>query len=375
MKKKILIFLLVIVMVFTLTGCKKKEDLKKKAIKEGNIYNIVTLKDTVANVDAFTAVLPTGWKAYIESNWGIVNSSYPGLEKVVISNKDATAKITILSQTSYTENNKYNEGENQDYYTTYKRVMNASEYLDYYMSTNYSGASFVKNIDVKSDLLEQIKAYNDIRYSQAKQDAQTLGAESYGVTIDIVDAGTSASRKQYELGLNYIEANTAIASITTNLTSSLSSLLNSSATQWTIPYTIIYEGETKEAFDKYYDDYTFIVANASFTKDYYQMVEYVSSKIVNMYTAMYAAKAQAALDATNDYINSNYSSTSASSTNDKVMEMWDDVINEVDKYTLEDGSTLKTSIMNDTVAQNGNEIYIGSKAGIPYGFNEVSKGY
>ena len=183
------------------------------------------------------------------------------------------------------------------------------------------------------------------------------------------------TRKEYELGLNYIEAQTAIASITTNLESSLSSLLNSSATQWTIPYLIIYEGETKEEYDKYYDVYNFIVANASFTKDYYQLVEYVSSKIVNMYTSMYAAKSKAALDATNEYIDSNYSSTSASSTNDKVMEMWDDVINEVDKYTLEDGTTLKTSIMNDTVAQNGNEIYIGSKAGIPYGFDEVKKGY
>ena len=77
----------------------------------------------------------------------------------------------------------------------------------------------------------------------------------------------------------------------------------------------------------------------------------------------------------NDYIDSNYTSTSSQSTNDKVMEMWDDVIKEVDKYELEDGTTLKTSIHNETVAQNGNEIYIGSKAGIPIGFEEVHKGY
>ena len=55
--------------------------------------------------------------------------------------------------------------------------------------------------------------------------------------------------------------------------------------------------------------------------------------------------------------------------------MWSDVIKEQDNYILEDGTSVKTSIMNDTLAQNGNEIYIGSKAGIPIGFNEVSKGY
>ena len=53
----------------------------------------------------------------------------------------------------------------------------------------------------------------------------------------------------------------------------------------------------------------------------------------------------------------------------------DDVIKEVDAYKTEDGSVLKTSIFSDTVAQNGNEIYVGSKAGIPIGFNELSKAY
>ena len=150
-------------------------------------------------------------------------------------------------------------------------------------------------------------------------------------------------------------------------------MLDSKATQWYMPYVIIYEADTKEDFDKYYDDYNFIIANSNFTKDYYAMIEYVSSAIVNSYMSYYAAKAQAALDATNSYIESNYSSTSSSSTNDKVMEMWDDYINDVDAYKTEDGSVIKTSMFNETVAQNGDEIYIGNKAGIPLGFNELSK--
>ena len=42
---------------------------------------------------------------------------------------------------------------------------------------------------------------------------------------------------------------------------------------------------------------------------------------------------------------------------------------------IDERNWLKTSIMNDTVAQNGNEIYVGNKAGIPLGFNEVTKSY
>ena len=105
------------------------------------------------------------------------------------------------------------------------------------------------------------------------------------------------------------------------------------------------------------------------------MVEYVSSAIVNSVSSYYAAKSQAGLDAMNNYIDSNYSSSSSQSTNDKVMEMWDDVIKEVDSYRAEDGTQIKTSIMNDTIAQNGDSFYVGSKAGIPLGYNELAKSY
>ena len=137
----------------------------------------------------------------------------------------------------------------------------------------------------------------------------------------------------------------------------------------------MFKANSKDDFDKYYDDYSFIVSNSNFTRDYYAMVEYVSSSITNSYAQYYNAKSQAALQAMNNYIDSNYSSTSSSTTNEKVMEMWDDYINEVDSYKTLDGTTLKTSMYNDTVAQNGDSYYVGSKAGIPYGYTELEKSY
>lgn len=263
----------------------------------------------------------------------------------------------------------------KDYYTTYLHQMNASEYSDYFMQRIYNVSDYVKDVDMDDSIYSQLEELHNLRIALGQQDAQRLQAENYGISISVGGVDETASRKQYQNGDAYYELFTCVSAVSTSLYSSLSSLLNSYSVQWYMPYVIIYEATNKAEFDKYYDDYNFVIANSNFTRDYYAMVEYVSSAIVNTVTGIYNAKAQADLEAMNNYIDSNYSSASSSSTNDKVMEMWDDVIKEVDAYKTEDGSVLKTSIFSDTVAQNGNEIYVGSKAGIPIGFNELSKAY
>ena len=368
--KNIKIVLIIILSLFILSGCSNKINTKKS--KQGTIYEKISLKDN--NVTVFEGIVPKGWNYNIESKWDIVNSVTPGRETVYLSSPDLTASIKIISQESYTENKKYNEGENRDYYTTYLHYMNASDYLDYYMDKYYNNSKFLKNVDTDSKLLDQVKEYNNIIYQSGLKDANAINTQGK-IKVGVYLHESSASMKQYELGLNQMEASTAIAATKTTLENPLLPALNSESILWKIPYTIIYTGETKEAFDKYYDTYKFIVANSNFTKDYYAMVEYVSSAITNAYTSYYTEKSKAGLQAWNNYVDSNYSSTSASSTNDKVMEMWDDVIKEVDSYRLEDGTQIKTSIYNETVAQNGNEIYIGDKSGIPNGFQIVDKSY
>lgn len=377
--KKYILSLLILISLFIITGCSNNNssnnnnnENENQQVEKGRMYSLTRLSDKGINM--FTSILPEDWTHKISSE-DIVNSTHPFVETVVLTSPDKTAKITILSQHSYVENKKYNEGVNKDYYTTYLRQMDATTYLDYFMSRIYNGAVFERKEEVDSKILDQLKVLHDLRISLGKNDANQLQAQNYGIAISIGDEGYTSAKRLYTDGSSYYEASTSVSAISTNLKSSLSSLLDSRAVTWYMPYLIIYEADSKENFDKYYDDYNFIIANSNFTKDYYQMVEYVSSAIVNAYTAIYAERAKAALQATNDYIDSNYSSTSASTTNDKVMEMWDDVIKEVDNYKLDDGTTIKTSIHNDTVAQNGNEIYIGSKAGIPLGFNEVAKGY
>ncbi len=372
MKNKIVVIGLILITLLVITGCREKKENNKANKKNGRLYEIVELSDR--GIPMFDCILPSGWTATISSQ-DVVNSVHPFIETVVITNSDHTAKITILSQHSYTENNKFQEGENGDYYTTYLHQMDADTYLDYYMNNSYQGISYVKNDTVDDKIINQLKALHELKLSLANNDVNILNPSAYNVNITIGDEGYTTTKKEYKYGENYFESSTSVSAISTNLTSQLSSLLDSRAVQWYMPYLIIYEGEDKDTYDKFYQDFNFIMANATFTKDYYAMTEYVSSAITNAYTSYYAAKSQAALDATNNYIDSNYSSDSSATTQDKVREMWDDVIKEEDRYILEDGSSIKTSIHNDTVAQNGDEIYIGSKAGIPEGFTELEKGY
>ena len=366
MKKSFILILIIVLSIISITGCNKKLG------NNENIYKLISLKD--GNVKVFNGVIPKNWNSSIESNWNVVNSAHPGKEIVTLSSPDGKASIKIISQQSYVQNNKYNEGENTEYYTTYLHYMNASNYLDYYMNNNYTGSKFVKNMKVEDKTLSEAQAYNNLVVANSQEYVNTINNQGkVHVSASLYD--TTVSKKQYECGTNYIEAFTAVAANQTTLQSNLSPLLNSESITWIIPYTIVFVGEDKEAFDKYYKDYEFIIGNSYFTTDYYAMIEYVSSAIVNSYTSYYAAKSKAALAATNSYIDSNYSSTSSASTNEKVMEMWDDCINEVDKYKTLDGGSIKTSIHNDVVAQNGNEIYVGSKAGIPSGFTQLDKAY
>ena len=370
-KVKNLFILLLITLV--LSGCSfKKTASRKVLVTEGKYYNIVSLQDK--GIDMFRSIIPKGWTASIKSQ-DLVNSAQPFIETVEITNSDSSAKITILSQHSFVDNKNYSEGENRAYYTTYFRKMNAKEYSDYFMEKVYNTNSFVTDIEVDSDMYSELDVLHNLRIELGKQDAKLLEADNYDVNITVNGVDKTASKRQYKNGENYYEIFTAVSAVSSTLTSSLDSLLNSTSVQWYMPFVIVYEAETKETFDAYYDDYNLIVANSNFTLDYYAMIEYASSAIVNAVTSAYSEKFQAGLRAMDEYIDSNYSSTSSATTNDKVMEMWDDVIKEVDSYKMEDGTTVKTSIFNDTVAQNGNELYVGPKAGIPYGFNELSKSY
>lgn len=340
---------------------------------EGKYYRKTELMDGNAGITAFEGLLPDGWDATIESNWNVVSSVCPGLETVTITSPDGKASIVIDSQQAFAENSQYAEGVNYDYYTTYLHYMDADTFVQYYMDSAYPGATLEKDLEDDSNTLQQANDYTEILADELKQSSTWINSGNYGLTYTVNSIPATMSKRQYKLSDGYLEGSCVVVGVDSNMNSVYVGGHNTR--NWLIPYSIVFKADDKETFDKYYEDYEFIIANSNFTTDYYAIVEYVSSSITNSYAQYYNAKSQAALQAMNNYIDSNYSSTSSQSTNDKVMEMWDDVIKEEDSYKTLDGTTVKTSIHNDTVAQNGDTFYVGTKAGIPNGFTELDKSY
>ena len=347
---------------------KNKEKSSKKS--EGKMYNLLKLYDQNAGVNVFDAFLPQGWQAQAQGNWQVVSPDFPGTESITIVSPDGKAAIYIDSIQQFGDSNTQAEGVNLEYYTTYLHYMDADTFVQYYMDTAHPGSTLIKDFEDDPDILSNANQLNQLFIQKLKNTASQFSGMGYG--FDIVAINPTMSKRQYKVDNGYLEGTAVVIGQTNTISSSFYS---QTTTYWDIPYSIVYFAQDKESFDKYYDDYNTIIANSSYTNDFYAMIEYVASCIANVVTGQAAAKSQASLDAMNSYIDSNYSSTSSASTNEKVMEMWDDVINEVDKYQTLDGSSIKTSIHNDVVAQSGDSFYVGTKAGIPEGYTELEKGY
>ena len=358
----------------TFVKSKTTDSTDRKKSGKGKIYNKVSLNDTQAGIVAFEGLLPDGWMANIESNWNVVSSTCPGFEEVTIESPDGKATIVMDSQQAYVENAQYAEGVNYDYYTTYLHYMDADTFVQYYIDQTYGeNATLIKDFEDDSDILEQANECTQILVDYDTQSSSWINSGNYGVQYSVTAVPATMSRRQYQIGEQCLEASCVIMASDTSLSSKYVATNNSR--NWNVTYSIVFMADDKETFDKYYDDYNFIVANSQFTTDYYAMAEYVGSAITNSYASYYAAKSQAGLEAMNNYIDSNYSSTTSESTNEKVMQMWDDVINEVDSYQTLEGDTIKTSMYNDTVAQDGDSFYVGSRTEIPSGYTELSKSY
>ena len=380
--KAMLSIIIMLAMILALCGCdsdgtssrrRNDEDYPTYDEPQGKMYNKVSLTDTQAGIVAFEGLIAEGWTASISSNWNVVSYMCPGIESVTLTSPDGKASIYIDSQQAYTDDSKYAEGINYDYYTTYFHYMDADTFTQTYVDQDFNGATLVLDIEDDAETLSSADAYMQAEVSRASQENSWVNSGGYGLEYSITAIPSTMSKRQYQYGDEYLECSCVIVGADSVLTSSLLGAQTSRI--WKIPYSIVYIAEDKESFDQYYDDYNFMVANSSFTTDYYAIIEYVSSKIVNSYASYYAAKSQAGLDAMNEYIDSNYSSTSSQSTNEKVMEMWDDCIKEVDSYRTLDGTQVKTSIHNDVVAQDGDSFYVGTKSGIPYGYTELAKSY
>ena len=337
------------------------------SVTQGTYYRRYDLTDTQIGVPVFSAFLPDGWAANIASDWSVISIGAPGLEEIVITSPDGMATITIDSCQAYTQSPYGDEGQSFEYYTTYMNYKNAGQFVDAYMSMMYPEATLIQDLGSNPDVLNQLHQYNELLSYIGTQEASAMTNGGQIGNVESVTTPTEETmcRRQYQVNDGYLEASCTDVLSTQSISSPY---LSETYQHWRIPYSIVYRAANKQVFDEYYDEYEMIVANSYFTPQYYSAESYVSQQITAV--AM-DAKAAAAGYSASGYVDEN-----AMSTNDKVMGMWDDYINEVDSYNTLDGGTVKTSMYNDVVAQSGDQYFIGSATSdIPSGFTELSKSY
>ena len=338
----------------------------------GTYYQHQLLTDTQLGVAVFDAFLPQGWNADIASNWNVLSVGAPGLEEITLMSPDGLATVTIDSCQAFTEHYQQSEGQDFETYTTYMNYKTAPQFVDYFMDGAYAGQyTMTKEFPDDEDVLGQLRQYNDTLVAISNR----VGAEvTQGGTIGNISStdepyDATMSRRQYDISDgSVIETICVDAALRQNISGPI---MNVSYIHWRIPYSIVYRAVSKEAFEAHYQEYETIIANSSFTPQYYQAEDYVSQSI----TAA-AMDAKAAASAASSYSSSGYDNPDTDSVNDRVMEMWDDCIKEVDSYNTLDGGTVKTSMYNDIVAQDGDSFFVGSSTSdIPSGYTELSKQY
>ena len=339
-------------------------------IVQGSYFQRYLLMDPQLGVNVFNAFLPDGWTGSVSSNWNVICSDFPGLEEITLMSPDGQATITIDSGQSFTQNDfSGKQGPDLSTYTTYANYMDAAAYTDMFMS-NYPAAQVTADLSDDPQSLSDLFQYRDFIVAKGQQTMDTVSAGgTIGAQITISPLDCTFCKRQYVADGICMETTCPIVAFQQTFENAY---LTDVYVHWRLPYSIVYRAVSKEAFDAHYDEYRMIIANSSFTPDYYAAEEYVATCIGNNLLEAQNAANQAA----GSYSSSGYESSYGDSTNDKVMQMWDDVINEVDSYNTLDGGTIKTSMYNDVVAQDGDSYFVGSSTSdIPYGYTELSKSY
>ena len=328
-------------------------------ITDGKFYQQIGLVDPYADVVAYQGLLPEGWTVQMQSGWGLINP-LPGQEIVSFVSPDGRASISIASPQIYEEASDRGYGANVSDFITFVPYMNASSYIDYYVQNSYVNAVGLGDVDT-ADQQAGIDAFTEVYATNGINTA--LQYCRYPITG--YGAEGTVARRQYQFGEGFGEFSCAVSAYKYSYTKVM---LNITETWWQLLNSVAYTAADKEAFEQYYDDYELIVANGYFTAGLVSAEAYVIQQIYNTVTEQRTEERIREL--TGGYSTSGTEITSSDmETQDLIMQAWDDYIKDQDTYSLSDGSTLHVPTSVDTVAQNGDSVYFGTKGSVPIGYD------
>jgi hypothetical protein len=351
-----------------------------------NLYTYQTLKDTIIGIPVADIMVPKGFTVQINSQWDRLDGSYPGHEVIGLQNADNSVGIYIFTNESYYQFQNRNsigfnmppqQGPDYERRITLMNYMDSSAAIEVLLNNlGFNNRKLIQNLPIDNNKIQLIR--NDF-LKQAQIDLQKIHQMNQiarnGMQASLNGVDVNMSKKQYSVGATNLEACSCVRTVTNSIGNNMIVTLT---TYWEIMYFVVYRANSKELFDKYYNTYQKVIGNSRIRPEFY----FVNLKLKQMneerVAKIGAIKSQISLEEQRKMIaqkNPSLTNPEAESVSDRVMNMWDDVITERDEYKTLDGRKLKTSMYNETVAQDGDTFYIGNKTGVPSGFKELSKSY
>lgn len=341
-------------------GTAAAEDLPDYAT---SCYTMQTMYDTRYGLKTALALVPYGWNAGLETEWGIVSTLYPATATIVMTSPEGNAKIEIRSPQAYVQMSRNGvqamaEGIHYQTYNTYLNYRNAHDHNLLIASLMGLGSKVVStqgpNEQIQQVLTEQ--AYQYLQSFLSTGTSQGVGYE--GTMEETVFDTRSAGTYRTAVTSSVIGAEFA-----TNAGAYFDQIF------WTVPVLTVFTAATEEAWNKYKPVCDHVMNNSSFCGEFIYVVrqngEYMAN-MINNYLLQQAYNPSASEI-------SGWDSGYHDDGSDKFISDWCDVIKEKNNYVTEDGSIIKVDTAYDTVYQNGDLIYLGPDGLSPDGWTRLEQ--
>lgn len=349
----------------------------------GVVCTSVSLLDPSTGVPAIDTMLPDGWTAQLETDWGIVDTSQPCLATASFASPDGQAAVIIQTGRNFLESrtsdgfNLHYEGADLETYLTYLNYRDAGGVLDMYFDGILgTGGVIIQETPVDETLQSVL---DDVAKTLMEGMVSELQANigSYGQAVQANGYEGTASVRRYRFtmddGNSYV-ADACCCCIAYEYSID-SGFMVSITRPWFIPAVMFYIAPDEATLEKYEMEANVILNNSRERNEFAYVKHAFGSDIRNMVmrrqtqqiSSMTEAQAQTYLD---DY---DPSDLDPGYTSDAWANDWSEFIYDQQGYTTLDGGTIKVGTEYDAVYQNGDQFYLGTVGGAPDGWTRLTE--
>ena len=348
----------------------------------GSFSSYTTLTDPATGIPVMDVLMPYGWTAQVQCDWSFVSTNNPCIASVQFTSPDQQAAVLIHTSQDYLESYD-NTGlfPHQDYtdmetYIVHLAYKNAGQVLDmYFNGVLGTGGTVVSETPVPAEFQSFLDQTAQTFLNTVVDGINQIGG-GYGVTAQASSCEGTISMRRYRFtsgGQSYMADAATLCVAAQYISPSYG--INFVNTMWVVPGIMVCVAPDEATLDRYSVEYEMICSNMVIRNEFnYAKQAYgnyirgmVMQQQANSIAAMTEAQAQAYM---NDY-DSSVSSGDSSYTSDDWANDWSDYIYDRNEYTTADGSTIKVGTEVDSVFQNGDEFYFGSKADAPLGWEQL----